>query len=160
MNTPRRKYSFYDVFIFRKTPKGYIDITSFSFDDKYYFEASAYHDFDSDSKYLIALWYGNVYLIAPISISELLLLANTKENSCFTNQCRYAVEPSKADDILAMICANKIANHKYGSISLKVEDLPEGKACETISYKFMRKKSVGKSRVYCTLLEKNFKVGV
>lgn len=160
MNTPRRKYTFFDVVIFRKTPKGYIDITNFSFDEKYYFDKAAYHDFDSESRYLIALWYGNVYLISPITIDELLILANIKDNSSFTNQCRYAVDETKANDVLAMICGDKIANYNYGSITLEVQDIPEGTACNTITYNFSRMKCVDNKRVFPVLLKKSFKVGI
>jgi hypothetical protein len=161
MNTPKRKYSFYDIVIFKKTPKGYVDFTNFSFDDKYYFDTKAYHNFSTDSPYLIALWFGYQYLIAPVTVSEMLILANIKDNSSFIMQCRYGMDATRADDIIAMMCANKIANHRYGSISLKYDSVPDGHShiCDTITYEFMRKKSVSGKRVFTLLLEKTFKIG-
>lgn len=161
MNKPKRRYSFYDIFIFKKTPKGYVDFTNFSFEDKFYLNPKAFHDFNSDSPYLVALWFGYQYLISPITIDELLLLAKIKDNSSFLNQFKSTVSVEMSNDIVALMCAKKIANYHYGYIALKsdMSSKKQNQICDTIVYEFMRKKSASGKRVYTSMLEKAFKIG-
>lgn len=160
MNTPQRKYSFYDIIVFKKTPNGYIDITNFSFDDKYYLSGNAFRHFECNSSYVLALWCGNCYLYSPVTISELLTLANVKQKG-FVRQCKSGIGDSKGDDVLAMLCAGKIISHKLGCVVLKEVNhlIKAKKLSDTVTYEFMRKTNKNGKRNFVVLFEKLFKAG-
>lgn len=147
-------YAFCDIYIFGKAVDGYINLSDFEITqrtddiDKYKFE--------SNEKYLIGLQSAQSFIIAPITIDEILTLANYSLETKFVSQCRSGIYADDADALLAIMCAKKILNYQYGVVRKKDTKNIDGD--EELLYSFFRRKHTNGKRSLVVVLEKYFKI--
>ncbi len=146
----KQQYNFTDISVLYRQKNGsYINLSDY--------EISSYEINESileldiiDSQYALSLF--NTYAmhkqyVCAISLSELLALANIKGDR-FVKQVKSGTE-AEGESIVALICAKKILNYRYGKCMLvSVEN-------EEASYAFMRNNGRGN---YQTVLIKKFAI--
>ena len=142
-------FDFRDIYIFYSLGEGYISLSDFEFSD---LKNGAYkYKFQEKTDFLIGLPTNtHTYYIAPISLTEILALANVSENTHFVKQFKCNLYEDFADTLLAINCAKKIMEYNYGRISLK-------KNCDGFVFTFERRKTHNKKKVYTPVFEKLFK---
>ena len=142
-------FAFRDIYIFFRLGEHYISLSDFEFSD---LDSGIYkYKFQEDSDYLIGLPTDiHTYYISPITLSEILTLANVRENTHFVKQFKYGLYEDFAEALLATNCAKKIMEYNYGRISLK-------KDCSGFVFTFERRKTRDRKKIYMPVLEKLFK---
>lgn len=144
MNGLEKKYNFVDIYIFGKTNKGYISLSDWRMCE----EQSSLMQFDSDSQYLIGFnnFHEREYYIAEISLEELLALAGITATTNFIKQFRSGVDNENADNLMAIMCSQKILNYRFG----KCVNTEEG-------MEFKRRQLENGKRVYNVVLKKELR---
>lgn len=149
MKVSKYKYHFFDIYIFERHRKGYLSLSDFSFDDT--LRPTYFQDLSFDSEYVIALPTTDGFSVSPISLEDILKLANLSLSSSFLVQLSSKVDKGTANSVMALIAAKRILDYRYGAVSLK-PNTKNGK----VTYIFTRYKKVkGRNQRY-VVLEKDF----
>ena len=149
MKVSKYKYHFYDIYIFEKHRTGYLSLSDFSFDDT--LRPAYFQNLSFDSEYVIALPTPDGFSVSPITLEEIMKLANLSLTSSFLIQLASKVDKRLAKSVTALIAAKRILEYRYGAVSLK-PDPQNGRA----TYIFTRyKKDNGRNKRY-DVLEKTF----
>jgi len=144
MNELENKYNFVDIYIFGRVDNGYISLSDWHMSE----EHSCVMKFDSDSKYLIGfnMFRKREYYIAEISLEELMILAGITTTTNFVKQFRNGVEEDNANDLMAIMCSQKILNYGFG------------KCVKTDSgMEFKRRQLINGKREYVVVLKKKMR---
>lgn len=153
---PKSKMSFYDIYIFLKTPKGYISLSDFALGNITYTDRD-YYSIDDDSRYMLGLWGGKGFLVSPTNLDEIITLSRLKTSSPFIKTLTSLINDgsesaaSQAEDILAYILAKNINTYQFGEVVLK------GGSCTNPIYQFKKRISVNSKRTHPVILEKVFR---
>lgn len=142
-------YNFVDLSVYKRTNGNeYISLTDYSFSDNIKETVS----FDISSEYVLGIctFFKHQGMIAPVTLNELLDLANIHCNK-FVKQIQTGMDEDRSDEVIAQICANKIINYAYGKCILLSESEKDK------VYEFKRQKFKDGKRVYPTVLKKKFK---
>ena len=149
MKVSKYKYHFYDIYIFEKHRNGYLSLSDLSFDDTLL--PSYFQDLSFKSEYVIALPTPDGFSVSPITLEEILKLANLLPTSSFLVQLTSKIDKDSAKSVMAFVAAKRILEYRYGSVSLK----PDPQNRRTV-YTFTRYKKVKGHNQRHDVLEKSF----
>lgn len=144
----RERYAFRDISVFVRMDNGlYSDMSG------YFLTEERIHTFiSSEAPFVLAFcaFAKDDLYISEATIEDLLALADIT-NPKFISQVRSGMESDLADQILAMICANKVFNYAYGKCACSAVKNNE------YTYQFTRQKWTNTKRHYPVVLEKTFR---
>lgn len=140
-------YKYYDLYVFKKVGKNeYVSLTDWELTNNV-----SYH-LESSAEYLVgfALMKDDNFIISEVTLDELMLLANWKADTKVLLQISSKIDVAQSENIIAILCSQKILNCNYGSIK---------RIGKTLDFNFVKRVTRNGSRVYDTVMTKSFAKG-